>query len=62
LAARISEQTMDPAKRVELVYQATVARAPLKAERELALKYLANGELAGLAHVLFNTSEFLYLR
>ncbi|MCX6597648.1 MAG: PSD1 and planctomycete cytochrome C domain-containing protein [Acidobacteria bacterium] len=62
LAARISEQTMDPARRVEMVYQATVARAPRPAERELALKYLATGELAGLAHVLFNTSEFLYLR
>ncbi len=62
LAARIKEQTVDPARQIDEVYQLTLSRAPREDERELARDYLRAGSLDGLAHVLFNTSEFLYLR
>jgi Protein of unknown function (DUF1553) len=61
-AARLKEATLDPGQQVMLAYELALGRSPRPDERELALDYLKNGSLAGLTHVLFNTSEFLYLR
>mgnify|MGYP000134070308 CR=1 FL=1 len=62
LANRIKELTLDRARQIDLAYQFTLARPPREDERALAQEYLQSGSLDGLAHVLFNTSEFLYLR
>jgi len=62
LAARVKESSVDPNGQVGLVYEIALGRAPEPRERQLALDYLKTGSLAGLSHVLFNTSEFLYLR
>lgn len=62
LAERVKESTVDPGRQVDLVYESALGRAPEARERRLALDYLKTGSLAGLSHVLFNTSEFLYLR
>jgi hypothetical protein len=59
-AARISQ---DPGQeRVRRMYQEAFGRPPLDWERTEAESYLAQGgTLAGLAHVLINTPEFLYV-
>ncbi|MDX2179190.1 MAG: DUF1549 and DUF1553 domain-containing protein [Bryobacteraceae bacterium] len=62
LAARVKESTVDPGEQVGMLYQFALGRTPELRERQLALDYLKTGSLAGLGHVLFNTSEFLYLR
>jgi len=64
LAARVRELTVDQRRQIELAYQLTLGRGPDASELQLASDYLTRerGSLDGLAHVLFNTSEFLYLR
>jgi hypothetical protein len=52
----------DPAKQVDLAYQHALNRPPDAAERKLALDFLAQHKLVGLAHVMFNLNEFLYVR
>jgi hypothetical protein len=49
---------------VDLAYRTALARAPSPAERERALEYLNNetSRLPGLAWLLFNLDEFLYVR
>jgi hypothetical protein len=49
---------------VELAYRTAIARPPSPAERERALKYLDNetSRLRGLAWLLFNLDEFIYVR
>ncbi len=61
-AARVAEGHSDPRKQIERAYQIALGRDPQPREAELALAYLAGGSLPGFAHVLMNTSEFLYLR
>ena len=49
--------------RIALMYQQAFARPPEAKERRSAEDYLAQGgTLAGLAHVLFNTPEFIYVQ
>jgi hypothetical protein len=62
LAARVREMTVQPERQAQLTYQLALGRPPLAAELDAAMAYLREGTLDGLAHVLFNTSEFLYLR
>ncbi len=62
LAARVKEATIDRAKQVEMIYEITLTRKPEPREQALAMDYLKTGTLDGLAHVILNTSEFLYLR
>jgi len=62
LAAWVKESTVDPGEQVGMLYRLALGRAPESRERRLSLDYLKSGSLAGLGHVLFNTSEFLYLR
>jgi hypothetical protein len=63
LAARVREASVDPDRQISIAYQLTLGREPRPDERSAAQEYLQRkGTLDGLAHVLFNTSEFLYLR
>ena len=49
---------------VDLGYRATLARTPSEKESERALAYLDGdpAKLKGLAWLLFNLDEFIYLR
>jgi hypothetical protein len=49
---------------VDLAYRVTLSRLPSNAERERALGYLENdaARLKGLAWLLFNLDEFIYVR
>lgn len=62
LASRVKEMSIDSGRQVELVYELALGRPPRAEERTAAREYLRDGSLDGLAHVVFNTSEFLYLR
>jgi hypothetical protein len=61
-ANRVAEMAGNPEDRIALVYEIAVGREPLAEERQAATEYLRHGSLAGLTHVIMNTSEFLYLR
>jgi hypothetical protein len=62
-ANRLEEATPgNPQKQVDLAYQLGLGRPPDAVERKLALDFLAQHKLAGLAQVMFNLNEFLYLR
>jgi hypothetical protein len=54
--------SVDPNRQVDLAYQYALGRSPDAGERAAAADYLKTGSLDGLTHVLFNISEFLYLR
>jgi Protein of unknown function (DUF1553)/Protein of unknown function (DUF1549) len=49
---------------VDLAYRAAIARPPSSTERKVALAYLENdpARLKGLAWLLFNLDEFIYVR
>jgi hypothetical protein len=49
---------------IDLGYSITVGRPPSPAERDYALTYLANdpAKLKGLAWLLFNLDEFVYVQ
>ena len=49
---------------VDLAYRTTLVRSPTPAEAERALTYLADdpARLKGLAWLMFNLDEFLYVR
>jgi hypothetical protein len=62
-AGRIREAAPDdPARQVDLAYRIALSRSPEPAERDLALDFIRQHDLAGLAHVLLNLNEFLYVR
>ena len=46
----------------ERAYRIALSRSPDARERTLAREYLDRHSLDGLAHVLLNTNEFVYLR
>lgn len=49
--------------RIQLLFRQAFGRPPEKWETEESLQFLANGRpLADLAHVLFNSAEFLYVQ
>jgi hypothetical protein len=60
----VKESDGDLATAVELGYRWTLAREPSDGERERALAYLENdpAKLKGLAWLLFNLDEFIYVR
>jgi len=71
LAERIRREAgEDAAAQIERAYEIALARKPADEERRLALEFLqarakepgAGAALAGLAHVLFNLNEFIYIR
>ncbi|MFN0106786.1 MAG: PSD1 and planctomycete cytochrome C domain-containing protein [Bryobacteraceae bacterium] len=62
-AERVSlEAGTDNGARVKLLFRQAFGRAPEKWEADESLQFLDNGRpLADLAHVLFNSAEFLYV-
>ncbi|MBS0266002.1 MAG: PSD1 domain-containing protein [Planctomycetes bacterium] len=71
LAARIQREAPDDAARIENAYQWLYGRAPVPAERQLGLEFLATGGAQGegpklspweqYAQVLLGANEFMYL-
>jgi hypothetical protein len=62
-AQRLSEaEPADPARRLELGYRLALGRTPSEEERKLGLEYIRTRGIAGLAHLLMNLNEFVYLR
>ncbi len=52
----------DVARQVDLVYHIALTRPPTDAEAAIARQLVEEGSLVDLTHVMFNLSEFLYLR
>jgi hypothetical protein len=52
----------DVPKQVDLVYEIALTRLPTPAEAVIARQLVEERSLADLTHVMFNLSEFLYLR
>ena len=63
-SAVLAEASGDISSAVRLAYQKTVARVPTSTEMDRALRYVDNepGRLKGLAWLLFNLDEFIYVR
>ncbi|MBI1789427.1 MAG: DUF1553 domain-containing protein, partial [Acidobacteria bacterium] len=62
-ARRIQDQLSgDPASRVARMYLEAFARPPERSESEAALDFLQRRSWTDLAHVLMNTTEFIYIR
>ena len=63
LAARVAAEAGDShVARLERAYWLVLGRAPEAAERTAGLAFLESQPLEGLAHVLLNLNEFVYLR
>ena len=62
LAERITSETADPLKQIDLGYQYALARPATDLEKKLALEKVKAGSLVDFTHVLLNLSEFLYMR
>jgi len=52
----------DLVKQIDLAYEYTLSRPATELERSIALKIVKEQSLAAFAHVLFNLSEFFYMR
>ncbi len=52
----------DPRRRVTAMYETAFARPPEEWELKAALEFVKTGRWADLAHVLFNSAEFIYVR
>ena len=62
-AERLEEEAPnDLAGQVDLAYRIALSRPPTEAEAEIAGQLVAERSLVDLTHVIFNLSEFLYLR
>jgi hypothetical protein len=64
-AARVLEESSgDISKSVDLMYRTALGRLPTPTERDKALTYVNNdsGRMKGLAWLLFNLDEFIYVR
>ena len=62
LAERITSETADPVKQIDLGYQYALGRPATDLEKKLALEKVKAGSLVDFTHVLLNLSEFLYMR
>jgi Protein of unknown function (DUF1553)/Protein of unknown function (DUF1549)/Planctomycete cytochrome C len=62
LADRITSETADPVKQIDLGYQYALGRPATDLEKKLALEKVKAGSLVDFTHVLLNLSEFLYMR
>ena len=62
LAGRITAQTNDPVRQVELGYEYALGRPATDLEKSLALQTIKGKSLVDFTHVLLNLSEFLYMR
>ncbi|MGH9672417.1 MAG: DUF1553 domain-containing protein, partial [Bryobacteraceae bacterium] len=62
-AARLDQLAPnDPARQVELAYEIALSRPPAPEEKRLGVEFVGREGLAGLAHVMLNLNEFIYLR
>jgi hypothetical protein len=62
-AQRVSETAPnDPSAQVDLAYKLALGRGPAADEKKLGIEYVSKQDLTGLAHVLLNLNEFVYLR
>jgi len=62
-AQRVQEMAAnDKQKQIEALYGLALSRPPEQKEKQVATEYLRNHNLSGLAHVVLNLNEFLYLR
>ena len=52
----------DPARQIDLAYRIALTRPPSPAELAVALDATKQQSLVGLAHVLLNVNEFVYIR
>jgi hypothetical protein len=52
----------DMAAQIDLAYRIALTRSPTSAEMEIASELVGARSLVDLTHVIFNLSEFLYLR
>jgi hypothetical protein len=51
-----------PEAQVDKAYQMALSRPPDAAERKAGVEFVRSNSLAGLAHVLLNLNEFIYMR
>ncbi|MCS7024692.1 MAG: PSD1 and planctomycete cytochrome C domain-containing protein [Bryobacteraceae bacterium] len=61
-AERVRRLSADPSEQLVLAYRLAVGRVPDATERALGLRFLESNSLEDFTHVLFNLSEFVYLR
>ncbi|MEE2776483.1 MAG: DUF1553 domain-containing protein [Acidobacteriota bacterium] len=61
-ALRVAEAAPDLDAQVDLAYRKALSRPPTRREAKIASRLVRDGSLVDLTHVLFNLSEFLYLR
>jgi hypothetical protein len=61
-AKRAAAGESDPGRRVRNMYEAAFARPPEDWESAAALDFIKTGQWSDLAHVLFNSAEFIYVR
>ncbi len=62
-ADRVREAVPENAERqVDYAYRLALSRDPSEQERKLGLEFVSSHNLTGLAHVLLNLNEFLYVR
>ena len=62
-AERLEREAPDDIERqVDLAYQIALSRSPTNAEAEIGGQLVDERSLVDLTHVIFNLSEFLYLR
>ena len=52
----------DLGKQIDLAYEYTLSRPATELERSIALKIAKEQSLAAFTHVVFNLSEFLFMR
>ncbi len=61
-ATRVRGLSSDKQEQITLAYELALTRAPSDEERGLGLKFLETNSLEDFANVLFNLSEFVYIR
>jgi len=61
-AARVKGLSTDKQEQVTLAYQLALSRTPSDDERKLGLQFLESNTLEDFSNVLFNLSEFVYIR
>ena len=61
-AARVREQSSDPAAQVSLAYRIALARPASEREVAIGTGLIAKQSLASFTHVVLNLDEFLYMR
>jgi hypothetical protein len=61
-AGRVRALSADKREQVSLAYELALSRPPTEEERKLGLNFLETNSLEDFSNVLFNLSEFVYIR